>query len=253
MEKVDELNSLNIDEFKAVIFDLDSTLMDTHRYPLVASEWLLKNSNVDTDEHRESYLRNLISRYFKAIEAIADGAPFRPPFDIVKAAMSNSLKDIGFNPDPDLVEAATQRFRDLHIELSTPFPGVPELLSNLESRGIRQGILTNSFVGNARVILDNSKLSHYFKAIVDCGEVQAFKPMPDLFERTLTLIDSTPSETIFVGDEYYADMVGAKRLEFTTVWINHRENSLEHLVAKYGPENTPDYVTKTISEFAEML
>ena len=67
MEKVDELNSLNIDEFKAVIFDLDSTLMDTHRYPLVASEWLLKNSNVDTGEHKESYLRNLISRYFKAI------------------------------------------------------------------------------------------------------------------------------------------------------------------------------------------
>ena len=64
MEKVDELSSLNIDKFKAVIFDLDSTLMDTHQYPLVASEWLLKNSNVDADKHRESYLRNLISRYF---------------------------------------------------------------------------------------------------------------------------------------------------------------------------------------------
>lgn len=253
MEKVDELNSLNIDEFKAVIFDLDSTLMDTHRYPLVASEWLMKNSNVDTDIHRESYLRNLISRYFKAIEAIADGAPFRPPFDIVKTAMSNSLKDIGYNADPDIVEEATQRFRSLHIELSTPFPGVPELLSNLESRGIRQGILTNGFVGNSRVILDNSKLRHHFKAIVDCGEVQAFKPMPELFERTLALLDATPSETLFVGDEYYADMVGAKRLQLTTVWVNNRENSLQALVAKYGPENTPDYVTKTISEFAEML
>jgi len=253
LEKVDELTSLNIDEFKAVIFDLDSTLTDTHRYPLVASEWLLKNSNVDADQYRESYLRNLISRYFKAIEAIADGAPFRPPFDIVKAAMSNSLTDIGFKPDPDLVEEATQRFQSLHIELSTPFPGVPELLSNLESRGIRQGILTNSFAGNARVILDNSKLSHHFKAIVDCGDVPAFKPMPDLFERTLALLDAIPSETLFVGDEYYADMVGAKRLEFTTVWINNHEHSLEHLVAKYGPENTPDYVTNTISEFAEML
>lgn len=253
MEKVDELNSFNIDEFKAVIFDLDSTLMDTHRYPLVASEWLMKNSNVDTDIHRESYLRNLISRYFKAIEAIADGAPFRPPFDIVKTAMSNSLKDIGYNADPDIVEEATQRFRSLHIELSTPFPGVPELLSNLESRGIRQGILTNGFVGNSRVILDNSKLRHHFKAIVDCGDVQAYKPMPELFERTLALLDVTPSEALFVGDEYYADMVGGKGLQLTTVWINHREESLDELVAKYGPENTPDYVTKTISEFAEML
>ncbi|MHA1614052.1 MAG: HAD family hydrolase [Candidatus Thorarchaeota archaeon] len=244
---------MNIDKFKAVIFDLDSTLMDTHRYPLVASEWLLKNSNVDADQYRESYLRNLISRYFKAIEAIADGAPFRPPFDIVKASMSNSLTDIGFKPDPDIVEEATQRFRSLHIELSTPFPGVPELLSNLEGRGIRQGILTNGFVGNSRVILDNSKLRHHFKAIVDCGDVQAYKPMPELFERTLALLDAIPSETLFVGDEYYADMVGAKRLQITTVWVNHREDSLDELIAKYGPENTPDYVTKTIAEFAEML
>lgn len=253
MEKVDELNSLNIDEFEAVIFDLDSTLMDTHRYPLVASDWLMKNSNVDIDQHRESYLRNLISRYFKAIEAIAEGAPFQPPFNIVKAAMGNSLEDIGYNADPVLVEQATQRFRSLHVELATPYSGVPELLSNLETRGIKQGILTNSFVGNARVILDNSKLMHYFKAIVDCGEVQAYKPMPELFERTLTLLDVTSSETVFVGDEYYADMVGAKRLQFTTVWVNHREDSLDELVAKYGPENTPDYVTKSITEFAEMF
>jgi len=250
---VDELSSLNIDKFKAVIFDLDSTLMDTHRYPLVASEWLLKNSNVDVGEYGESYLRNLISRYFNAIETIAEGAPFRSPFDIVKAAMGNSLEDIGFNADPELVEEATQRFRSLHIELSTPFPGVPELLSNLEGRRIMQGILTNGFVGNAKIILDNSKLSHHFKAIVDCGDVPAFKPMPDLFERTLAHLDAIPSETLFVGDEYYADMVGAKRLRLTTVWVNNRENSLEPLVAKYGPENTPDYVTKTISEFAEML
>ncbi len=250
---MDELNSLNIDEFEAVIFDLDSTLMNTHHYPLVASEWLMKNSSVDTDIHRESYLRNLISRYFNAIEAIAEGAPFQFPFNIVKAAMGNSLEDIGFDADPDIVEEATQRFRSLHIELATPFPGVPELLSNLESRGIKQGILTNSFVGNASVILDNSKLRHHFKAIVDCGEVQAYKPMPELFERTLALLDATPSETVFVGDEYYADMVGAKRLQFTTIWINSREESLEELVAKYGPENTPDYVTKTISDFAEML
>jgi len=250
---VDELSSLNIDEFKAVIFDLDSTLTDTHRYPLVASEWLMKNSNVDVDEYGESYLRNLITRYFKAIEAIAEGAPFRPPFNIVKAAMKNSLEDIGFNADPDLVEEATQRFRSLHVELSTPFQGVPELLSNLENRGIKQGILTNGFVGNARIILDNSKLRHHFKAIVDCGDVQAYKPMPELFERTLALLNVTPSETVFVGDEYYADMVGAKKLQLTTVWINSRENPLDELIAKYGPENTPDYVTRTIAEFAEML
>ena len=247
------MKSLNIDEFKAVIFDLDSTLTDTHRYPLVASEWLMKHSNVDIDTHGESYVRNLVSRYFKAIEDTVTGAPFVTPFEIIRTAMGKSLEDHGYNADEALVEQATQRFRSLHVELSTPYPGVPELLSKLVEHELELGVLTNSFAGNAEIILDNWNLKHYFKAIVDCGKVRAFKPMPQLFEGIMSLIDATPAETLFVGDEYYADMVGGKKASLTTVWINHREHSLEDSVEKYGPENTPDYVTKSISEFAEML
>jgi len=247
------LKSLNIDEFKAVIFDLDSTLTDTHRYPLVASEWLMKHSNVDVDKHGESFVRNIVSRYFKAIEDTVAGAPFVTPFEIIRTAMGKSLEDHGYEADVTLVEQATQRFRSLHVELSTPYPGVPELLSNLKNHGLELGILTNSFVGNANIILNNWNLSNHFKAIVDCGRAKAFKPTPQLFEITLSLLDAAPSETLFVGDEYYADMVGGKRASLTTVWINHRENSLEDRIEKYGPENTPDYVTASISEFAEML
>lgn len=247
------MKSLNIDEFKAVVFDLDSTLMDTHRYPMVASEWLMRNSNVDIDKHGESYVRDLVSRYFKSIEEIVTGAPFVTPFDIIKTAMGKSLEDHGYNADPALVEQATQRFRSLHVELSTPYPGVPELLDKLDNLGLDLGILTNSFAGNADIILGNWNLLHHFKAIVDCGKVRAFKPMPQLFEMTLTLLDATPSKTLFIGDEYYADMVGGKRASLTTVWINHRGNSLEDLIAKHGWDNTPDYVTTSISEFADLL
>ncbi len=247
------LKSLNIDEFKAVVFDLDSTLMDTHRYPLVASEWLMKHSNVDVDKHGESYVRNLVSRYFKAIEETISGAPFVTPFEIIRTAMGKSLEDHGYEADATLVEQATQRFRSLHVELSEPYPGVPELLAKLENHGLDLGILTNSFEGNADIILGNWNLRHHFKAIIDCGTAKAFKPMPQLFEITLSLLGVTPSETLFIGDEYYADMVGGKRASLTTVWINHRGNSLEDLIVKYGPEYSPDYVTKSISEFADML
>ncbi|MGY5870863.1 MAG: HAD family hydrolase [Candidatus Thorarchaeota archaeon] len=247
------MKSLNIDEFKAVVFDLDSTLMDTHRYPMVASEWLMRHSNVDVDKHGESYVRNLVARYFKAIEETVSGAPFVTPFDIIKTAMGMSLEDHGYNPDPALVQEATQRFRSLHIELSTPYLGVPELLAKLENRGLDLGVLTNSFEGNAEIILGNWNLRHHFKAIVDCGVIQAFKPMPQPFDGILSLLDVAPSETLFVGDEYYADMVGGKRNSLVTVWINHRGNSLEDLIVKYGSENAPDYVTNSISEFADML
>jgi len=247
------LNSLNIDEYEAIIFDLDSTLMDTHRYPLVASKWLLEHSHVDVDKHGDLYLRNLISRYFKGIEDIVAGAPFRSAFDIVKTAMGNSLIDIGYVPDSIIVEQATQRFKSLHVELSTPYPKVPELLAHLDERGIKLGVITNSFSGNAEIILRKFELQHHFKAIVDCGSVQAYKPMPAPFKRTLSLLESGSSNTLYVGDEYYADMVGGKQVSLSTLWINHRNHSLEDSIAKYGPETSPDYVLNSITEFAEML
>jgi HAD superfamily hydrolase (TIGR01549 family) len=247
------LKSLNISEFKAVVFDLDSTLMDTHHYPLAASEWLMKHSNIDIDKYGDLYLRNLVSRYFKTIEDTVEGAPFVTPFEIIRTAMAKGLEDFGYEVDTELVEQATQRFRSLHVELSTPFPGVPEFLSKLENLGLELGILTNSFVGNAELILGNWGLLSHFKAVVDCGKANAFKPMPQLFEITLALLDAKPSETLYVGDEYYADMVGGKRASLTTVWINHRGYSLEDRIRKYGPENTPDYVTSSITEFADMF
>jgi 2-haloalkanoic acid dehalogenase type II len=248
-----DLRSLNIDEFKAVIFDLDSTLMDTHRYPMVAGEWLMTHSNVDIDKHGESYIRNVVSRYFKAIEDTVAGSPFVTPFEIIRTAMGKSLEDHGYEADASLVEEATQRFRSLHVELATPYPRVPELLSTLDKHGLELGILTNSFAGNAEIILKKWNLLHHFKAIVDCGKVRAFKPMPQTFDGILSLLDAIPSQTLFIGDEYYADMVGAKNASLTTVWVNHRENSLEDHIEKYGSEKTPDYVTTSISEFAEML
>lgn len=247
------MTTLDISRFDAVIFDLDSTLVDTHRYPLVASEWLLTKSNVESREHREIYVRNLIMRYFNTIQDIVEGGQYIPPFEIVKSAMANSLEDIGYYSDQKLVHDATVYFKSLHIEMATPYPGIEEMLKKLQSTGVGLGVLSNSFEGNTSVILQNFDLQHYFQAIVDCGTVSAYKPMKQPFIKILELLNVKPSRSLYVGDEYYADMVGAKSVDMTTVWINNRDHSLEDLVVKYGPQSSPDYVANSITEFASML
>ncbi len=241
------------EQFEAFVFDLDSTLLDTHRYPLVASDWLLRKSNIVSEEHKTAFLRNLVMRYFKAIQDITDGDPFRTPFDIVKTAMGNSLRDIDSNADLSFVDEATQRFKALHIELSEPYPGVMEMLSNLHSRGIKMGVLSNSFEGHATKLLEKLNLQQYFQDVVDCSTVKAYKPMSLIFERVIDDLGVSPSKILFIGDEYYADMVGAKRVHLKTVWINSRNQSIQDMITKYGPDSAPDYVTRSITEFADLL
>lgn len=200
-----------------------------------------------------SYLRNLITRYRTAIQAVVAGAPYRSPFDIVHTAIAHSLEDIEQPANPALVKEAAQRFKALHLELSTPYDGVIDILENLKTRAIKIGLVTNSFAGHARIILTNLELEHFFSSIVDCSDVNAFKPMKAPFERVLRELDVDVSRALYVGDEYYADMVGAKSVSMTTVWINTREGSLEDQVAKYGPSTTPDFVLNSIAEFGELF
>ena len=246
------MSKLDFSRFDSVIFDLDSTITDTHRYPMVASEWLLKKSGIYSDELMASYLRTLVTRYRQAIQAIVAGAPYRSPFDIVHKAMATSLDDINQRVSSDLVLEATQRFKALHLELSTLYDGVFDILEDLKNRELKLGVISNSFSGHARIILSNLELDHFFSSIVDCGDVSAFKPMKQPFERVLYELKTDVSRTIYVGDEYYADMVGAKSLGITTVWINNRNVSLEDQVAKYGASMAPDFVLASIAEFNQL-
>ena len=247
------MSKLDLSQFDAVIFDLDSTLTNTQRYPFVASEWLLKKSGIDSKELSASFLRSLFTRYTMAIQAIVEGAPYRSASDIVQTAMTNSLEDIEQPVDSVLVDEATRRFKALHLELSVLQDGVVEMLENLKTRGIKLGVLTNSFAGHARIILTRLELIQFFSSIVDCGDVNAFKPMKAPFERVLLDLETEGAKAIYVGDEYYADMVGAKSACLTTVWINNRERSLEDQVSKYGVSTTPDFVLNSITEFAELF
>lgn len=245
--------SFELTQFEAVVFDLDSTLMDTQRYPMVASEWLLRKSGVYSEEEMMSYIRALVMRYRQAIQAIVVGAPYRSPLNIIRTAMENSLIDLNVRVDQGLIEEAAQRFKSSHIELSTPYDKVEELLGSLKSKSQKLGIITNSFEGNAQIILKKLNLDHFFSSIVDCGSVQSYKPSNLLFERAAGDLDISTSKIIYIGDEYYSDMVGGKDAGMTTIWINKRGRSLSDQISKHGARSTPDYVLGSVSEFCDLL
>jgi 2-haloalkanoic acid dehalogenase type II len=247
------LKSFDIGQFEAVVFDLDSTLIDTQNYPIVATEWFLTKTGVSLEEKMMSYVRNLVTRYRHSIHAIVQGAPYRNPFSIIKTAMKNSLVDLEIDAKQALVDEAAQKFKLLHIELSKPNDGVEELLGSLDSRGLKLGIITNSFEGHAKIILANIGWSHFFSSVLDCSSVQNYKPSSLLFDRASKDLGLEPSEIIYVGDEYYSDMVGAKGAGMDTIWINKRNRSLSDLIEKHGVDSTPDYVLGSVSEMCDML
>ena len=247
------MTSFDFDAYHAVLFDLDSTLIDTKRYPLKGSEWLLAKCVPAPSTILESYIRELLRNYYTAIERIVNGAPYKDPFELVKAAIKATLKALGMNVKPSLVDEATKIFRQLHLDLSEAYPGVPLLLERLRDRGARMAIVSNSFDGHTRAIMEKLGLAQFFEVMVDSSDVRAYKPMREPFEYALRGLDAEPSTTLYVGDEFYADIVGAYWAGIQSVWVNSRGHSLEDSLARYGPENAPLVVLKSVSDLSSYL
>lgn len=62
------------------------------------------------------------------------------------------------------------------------------------------GLLSNASGEYLRPILEDHNLAHLFDAIVISGEVQMIKPSHAVFKLILGMLDTQPSETIFIDD-----------------------------------------------------
>jgi FMN phosphatase YigB (HAD superfamily) len=59
-------------------------------------------------------------------------------------------------------------------------------------------------------VLDDHGIGEFFAFSLAAGEVNVFKPDPGVFEHALQRVHVSAGEAIYVGDNYYADVVGAR-------------------------------------------
>jgi len=98
------------------------------------------------------------------------------------------------------------------------FDGVPSLLEDLRAR-YRTGILTNGPSDMQWEKLTKLNLADAVDAIVVAGDLGIFKPDPRPFLQLLDRLEASPETSIFVGDSFEHDVVGARRVGMRTVWI----------------------------------
>lgn len=247
------MSAFSLRDFDAIIFDMDSTLVNTQDYPLKATAWVLDKHTKDSSAVNEEYLSSLVRAYRQGIKQVVQGAPYRPPFEIVKSAIAEGLASIGVESSPELVLEATQYFKELHINLATLRPSVDDLLSSLKALNKKLGVVTNGFEGHAKIILQKLGALDYFQTIVDTGAVQTYKPHPEPFEYALSQLGAIPETSLYIGDEYLADIVGSKTVGLSAVWVNLRGHDLQLMLDKFGSEYHPDLVVESISQLLDFL
>jgi HAD superfamily hydrolase (TIGR01549 family) len=98
-------------------------------------------------------------------------------------------------------------------EFYKPESIVPEdvrrALPQLKEAGYILGVISNRDKP-FQDVLDNHGISEFFDFSMAAGEVNVWKPDPGIFEHGLQRVQLSPKEVIYVGDNYYADVLGAR-------------------------------------------
>ena len=104
-------------------------------------------------------------------------------------------------------------------------PDVPALLEALRARGIRLGIISN-WSADLPEYLAKRNLAHYFEAIVASEAVGSPKPHREIFLRALAAMNCKPDHAVHVGDDYWADVVGARDIGIRAILIDRDGESV---------------------------
>lgn len=122
------------------------------------------------------------------------------------------------------------------------------------------GVVSNSMGKNTRVDLTITGLIDLFEAIIISSEVGKRKPHPFIFESALQQLEVKPSEAIFVGDDIYEDIYGAKQVGMKTVLFANQDpmkylsRERSKILAKVKIEdNKPDAIIDNMGRLVEVL
>jgi len=86
-------------------------------------------------------------------------------------------------------------------------PGTREQLQEIGKR-YRIGVISNAD-GKIEDVLRRCNIADCFLNITDSGLVGYEKPHPEIFRRALEAMNTTPEESLYVGDMYWVDYLGA--------------------------------------------
>ena len=198
---------------KSILFDLDGTLR--HHIPEGGDLFTDHAISLGLPIHEEDRLRAKRWEHYyfaQSPEIRADSALFKEKDKFWVVFGKRRLIALGCSPAQ--AEELAPQFSAYMKENHKPHVHVPPdsraLLDSLKAAGFILGVVSNrETVFNEE--LTQMGLSHYFHFTLAAGEVNSHKPDPRIFEEALRRAGTSAAETMYVGDNYFADVVGSLR------------------------------------------
>lgn len=191
-----------------VIFDFDGTLADTNQVVINSFKHIYKKFRME--EGSDEYILST----------------FGEPLELTLA------RDFGEFNFEDVISCYRNYQKDIFNDEVALYEGVDETLKYLKAKNIKMGVATSRLKASTMEGLEKFSIKKYFDVILTADDVKKHKPDKEPLIRTMSILNSSPDRTLYVGDSRF-DMECAINAGTTPVLAGWQKNS-EILAKKYN-------------------
>ncbi len=220
---------------RAILFDLDNTLIDFYKMKRTCSEEAVR-AMVDAGlKIRE---KKGIEKLFKFYEKY--GWENQKIFD-------KFIKEVQGKIDYKILASGVAAYRRIKYGYLVPYAHARGTLLKLKQRGLKLGIVSDAPIKQAWLRLAELNMVDFFDLVIGLEKQGKRKPHSMPFRKALKKLGVPAEEILFVGDSPERDIAGAKKLGMKTA------------LAEYGQVTEPakkikaDFVLRDIREIEKIV
>ncbi|MFH1820905.1 MAG: HAD-IIIA family hydrolase [Methanobacteriota archaeon] len=234
-----------ISGIKAVLFDLDETLIDdfvgleaAHRAVAKRLDSYLRDCGVKVGEEE----------IFAKVTKLDDKMNFERKY-IRNDWWLLLLAELGIKVElpQNLLDELTLLYWKTFAENTEPYPDTEQTLDYLKKKGYKLGIITDTdgTKGIKKMRLDQLAIVKVFDVVIVSGEdTPRTKPDPKPYLLAAGSLGVKPNECVFVGDKPFTDIDGGNAAGMKTILLKRRD---------WGVKENPDFTVKSMSDLCGIL
>ncbi|MFO7966783.1 MAG: HAD-IIIA family hydrolase [Archaeoglobaceae archaeon] len=220
-----EANEAGDREIKAIIFDMDNTLLEFFEAKFKACEAVIEYLGEGDGEE-------LVSYFFRGEHGFEDHQNIR-----------DYLQELGLNGEHG---ECCRIYEEVKLKNIWPYPGVRETLGELKKMGLRLAVVTDAFNGHAVSRLRKVGLDQFFDEVVSADMTGRRKPEPDSIELVLERLGVGVEDCLMVGDSLNRDIEAGNRLGMMTIYAAYGDR-------RFKGENGADFVLREFEGLLDLL
>ena len=190
---------------KGAIFDMDGTLLDSmHVWIGISERYLVTKGIVITPEIQKEISGMMLKEMAEY---------FIEKFKLL------------LNPE-DIIREINGLVEEEYFHKVKPKPGIPELLEDMQSRGIKMCVATATDRYMAEAALKRCDLLKYFGHLFTCGEEGANKTTSQIYDTALKFL-GTPKEETYIFEDTLIPVKTAKDANYNLVAIADKWSAMK--------------------------